>query len=59
MPVLTVSASPSFKDVLAARTPEPAEHVRSIVIPDCGHYLAEEQPERLTAGLLPFLGKTT
>ena len=57
MPVLTVGASLSFKDILAARTPELAEHVRSIVIPECGHYLAEEQPDRLTAALLPFLGE--
>ncbi len=58
MPVLTVGASLSFKDILAARTPELAEHVRSVVIPECGHYLAEEQPERLTAALLPFLDET-
>ena len=59
MPVLTVGASLSFKDILAARTPELAERVRSIVLPECGHYLAEEQPERLTAALLPFLGEAT
>jgi pimeloyl-ACP methyl ester carboxylesterase len=56
MPVLTVGASLSFKDILAERTPELAEHVRSVVIPECGHYLAEEQPDRLAAVLLSFLG---
>ena len=55
MPVLTVGASLSFKDILAARTPELAERVRSVVIPECGHYLAEEQPDRLTTALLAFL----
>ncbi len=59
MPVLTVGASLSFKDVLADRTPELAEHVRSVTIPECGHYLAEEQPERLAAVLMAFLGGTT
>ncbi len=59
MPVLTVGASLSFKDILAARTPDLAERVRSVVIPECGHYLAEEQPERLTAALLAFLGEAT
>ena len=59
MPVLTVGASLSFKDIIAERTPELAERVRSIVLPECGHYLAEEQPERLTAALLPFLGEAT
>ena len=27
------------------------------MIDQCGHYLAEERPERLTAELLRFLGK--
>ena len=58
MPVLTVGASLSFKDIIAVRMPELAERVHSVVIPECGHYLAEEQPERLTAALLPFLGET-
>lgn len=58
MPVLTVGASLSFKDILAERTPELAERVRNVVIPDCGHYLAEEQPDRLAAVLLSFLGAT-
>lgn len=57
MPVLTVGASLSFKDILAEQTPRLAERVRSVVIPECGHYLAEEQPDRLTAVLLPFLSE--
>ncbi len=58
MPVLTVGASLSFRDILAARTPEMAERVRSVQIAECGHYLAEEQPDRLTDVLLPFLNQT-
>jgi pimeloyl-ACP methyl ester carboxylesterase len=29
--------------------------VQSILIDQCGHYLAEEQPEEVTAALLGFL----
>lgn len=57
IPVLTVGASLSFKDILAARTPELAERVRSVVVLECGHYLAEEQPDRLATVLLQFLGE--
>ena len=59
MPVLTIGGSLSFKDLLAERMPELAERVRSVVIPECGHYVAEEQPDRLTAVLLPFLAEGT
>ena len=59
MPVLTIGGSLSFKDLLAERMPELAERVRSVVIPECGHYIAEEQPDRLAAVLLPFLAEGT
>ena len=58
MPVLTVGASLSFVDIFAARTPKLAARVRSTVIPECGHYLAEEQPDLLTAVLLSLLGES-
>jgi pimeloyl-ACP methyl ester carboxylesterase len=32
-----------------------AEHVDSVIIPDCGHYPAEEAPEELLAALTGFL----
>jgi pimeloyl-ACP methyl ester carboxylesterase len=34
------------------------EHVTSVVIPDAGHFVPEEQPEALAKALIPFLGKT-
>lgn len=32
-----------------------AENVEIISIPDSGHYLFEEQPEKVLAVILPFL----
>jgi pimeloyl-ACP methyl ester carboxylesterase len=32
-----------------------ASNVQTLVIPDCGHYVPEEAPEKLLAGLTPFL----
>jgi pimeloyl-ACP methyl ester carboxylesterase len=32
------------------------EHVTSVVIPDAGHFVPEEQPEALANALIPFLG---
>jgi pimeloyl-ACP methyl ester carboxylesterase len=31
-----------------------AENVRGGIVEDCGHYIAEEQPEELTRQLLEF-----
>ena len=32
-----------------------ADSVESVVIPGCGHWVAEEAPEQLLAALTPFL----
>ena len=32
-----------------------ADDVRTLVIPNCGHFVAEEAPRRLLAALIPFL----
>jgi pimeloyl-ACP methyl ester carboxylesterase len=34
-----------------------AENVKGIVIDDCGHFVAEEQPEELTEQLLSFFAE--
>jgi pimeloyl-ACP methyl ester carboxylesterase len=34
------------------------EHVTSVVIPDSGHFVPEEQPAALAKALVPFLGAT-
>jgi pimeloyl-ACP methyl ester carboxylesterase len=36
-----------------------AEHVRGGVIERCGHWLAEERPDELSAQLLAFFGEET
>lgn len=57
MPVLAVGGGRSF-----GRGPEVeqslrrvAEQVTGVIIPDCGHWIPEEQPEVLLESLLPFL----
>lgn len=32
-----------------------AVDVRGVILPDCGHYPAEEAPEAMLAALTPFL----
>ena len=55
MPVLTIAGSASAGEGLEPSIRPLAEHVRGVVIEECGHYLAEERPERLTEELLRFL----
>ena len=56
MPVLTVGGTASFGAELAGQIRPLAQDLRSVMIDDCGHYLAEEQPERVADELLTFLG---
>ncbi len=58
MPVLTVGGTASFGANLAPQIRPLVENLHSIMIEDCGHYLAEEQPEKLSSELLNFF-KTT
>ena len=55
MPVLTVGGRASFGERLAGQIRPLVKEMQSHIIEDCGHYLAEEQPERLAATLLQFL----
>lgn len=55
MLVLTVGGTASFGADLEGEIRPLAEHLRAVMIEECGHYLAEEQPERLTHELLHFL----
>ncbi len=57
MPVLTIGGTASFGANLAPEIRPLAANLRSVMIDDCGHYLAEERPERLTEELLRFLGE--
>ncbi len=55
MPVLTIAGSASAGEGLEPSIRPLAKQVRGVVIEECGHYLAEERPERLTEELLRFL----
>ncbi len=55
MPVLTVGGAASFGAQLAGQIRPLVENLRSVLLDECGHYLAEEQPARLTQELLRFL----
>ena len=53
MPVLPVGGSASFGAHLEPEIRPLAEHLTSVML-DCGHYLAEEQPDELVDILLTF-----
>ena len=57
MPVLTVGGTASFGVHLEGEIRPLAANMRSVMIDQCGHYLAEEQPEQLTRELLKFLSE--
>ena len=54
MPVLTVGGKASFGEDLEGEIRPLAKRMRSVMIEECGHYLAEEQPERLVEELQRF-----
>ncbi len=54
MPVLTVGGRASFGERLAAQVQPLAEQVKSVIIENCGHYLAEEKPQEVIRALLDF-----
>jgi pimeloyl-ACP methyl ester carboxylesterase len=51
---LTLAGEHSVGAVLEEAIKPLAEDVRGVVFERCGHYLAEEQPEAVSAELLPF-----
>ncbi len=55
MPVLTVGGTASFGADLEGEIRPLVKNLRPIMIDACGHYIAEEQPERLLYELLTFL----
>ena len=59
MPVLTNGGTASFGRNLESETRPIAANLRSVMIEECGHYLAEERPEQLTAEMLRFLAEPT
>lgn len=54
MPVLTVGGTASFGANLEGEIRPLVENLRSVMIDECGHYLAEEKPERIIEELRRF-----
>ena len=54
MPVLTVGGTASFGADLEGEFRPLAKRMRAVMVENCGHYLAEEQPEHLVDELLRF-----
>jgi pimeloyl-ACP methyl ester carboxylesterase len=55
MPVLAIGGAMSFADHVADAMKPVADDVQGVVIPDTGHFLAEESPDEVLAALTPFL----
>jgi pimeloyl-ACP methyl ester carboxylesterase len=55
MPVMAIGGERSFGELVGNAVSAVAPDVQSVVIPDTGHFLAEEAPEELLAALTPFL----
>jgi len=56
MPVLSIGGDRANGDALGAQVKLVATNVRSITLPNTGHWLMEERREETTATLLRFLG---
>lgn len=57
MPVLTIGGTASFGAHLEPEIRPLVTNLRSVMFDECGHYLAEEQPDRLAKELLRFLSE--
>ncbi|MFR0359413.1 alpha/beta fold hydrolase [Streptomyces sediminimaris] len=55
LPVLAIAGEANSGDLVANTMKLAATDVESLVIPDCGHYPAEEAPEAMADALLRFL----
>lgn len=55
MPVLTIAGALSVGELVGETLAPAADDVTSIVLPDCGHFPAEEAPQDMLAALTEFL----
>jgi pimeloyl-ACP methyl ester carboxylesterase len=55
LPILAIGGAKGIGEGVANTMKLVADDVQSVVIPDSGHWVAEEAPERLLAALVPFL----
>jgi pimeloyl-ACP methyl ester carboxylesterase len=55
LPVLAIGGAESSADMVGATMQLVADDVQTLVIPGCGHWVAEQAPEELLAALTAFL----
>jgi pimeloyl-ACP methyl ester carboxylesterase len=55
LPVLAIGGTKAIGEGIANTMKLVADDVQSVLIPDCGHWVAEEAPGELLAALTPFL----
>ncbi|MFE3549216.1 alpha/beta fold hydrolase [Streptomyces kronopolitis] len=55
LPVLTIAGAQCSGELVGDTMRLAAEDVESVILPDCGHYPAEEAPEAVLAALAGFL----
>jgi pimeloyl-ACP methyl ester carboxylesterase len=55
IPVLTIAGADSLGGAVGGAMRLAAEDVREVILPQCGHYPAEEAPEATLAALTAFL----
>ncbi|MFI1767351.1 alpha/beta fold hydrolase [Streptomyces sp. NPDC020800] len=55
LPVLAIGGAENLGASVGATMKLVADHVESIVLPECGHYPAEEAPEAMLSALTAFL----
>jgi pimeloyl-ACP methyl ester carboxylesterase len=55
MPVLAIGGAASFGEHVEEGVKAVADNVQSVVVPDVGHFVAEEAPEEMLAALTSFL----
>jgi pimeloyl-ACP methyl ester carboxylesterase len=55
MPVLAIGGAASWGEEVGNAMKPAADDVQSVVIPDAGHWVAEQAPEELLAELRAFL----
>ena len=55
MPVLAIGGAASYGEHVAEAMQIVADDVQSVVIPDTGHWVAEEAPDKMLAALAEFL----
>ncbi|MER6690629.1 alpha/beta fold hydrolase [Streptomyces minutiscleroticus] len=59
LPVLAIGGEMSVGAAVSATMKLAAEDVQTVILPECGHYPAEEAPEQMLSVLSTFLAPCT